>query len=179
VQAEDSYFGAFGRRARGLRMRPMMRTRDSDQDGHQDIQEYGLGRVQVRRPRVAAPGRRPMVSKPARGPGSVSAIVDKPTWYSPPDWQIIADAFMGTNPPFIPPANMSMSEWQWRTVFNQSGTHVLLHAPLWVSMGHYMDFDVQPMDIVAKHVEGNKAVITLANGKRYRVNNANPPGWGL
>ena len=100
--------------------------------------------------------------------------------YMPPNWMDIHDFYVMSNPkPFIPPCSISMHEWQWRAVFNKSGSHVLLHSPCWVDMGYYHDFDVKPHNVMSKEVQGNKAVIRLADGRMYRVHYANPPGWGI
>ena len=131
-----------------------------------------------RKPRK--PARKPMLGRQQKSTKPPSVSIKDLDAYMPPDWQVIHDFYMMSElKPFSPPCSISMPEWQWRAVFNKSGSHVLLHSPCWVDMGYYYDFDVQPQDVMSKEVQGDKAIISLADGRMYRVHHKNPPGWGI
>lgn len=135
------------------------------------------------RPKRKPPGLRPLpVPKRPLTPGQTlgaqvtppGAIVDLPGAYLPPDHMTIFRVYMLNEPkPFAPPCNIGMVEWRWRAVFNEAGDQVLLHSPCYIDG----DFIVEPLSVMASKPEQYTTVITLEDGRRFRVRYENPPGW--
>lgn len=107
---------------------------------------------------------------------AVYPIIDVPSAYLPPDWKVIHDLWV-LNKPFQIPCPITMSEWQWRAVFNEDGSQVLLHSPCLKDFGTYVGFDKQPSNVRTVEKSASTAVVTLYDGRRYRVTLGNPPGW--
>jgi len=141
-----------------------------------------LKKIKQRKPR---PPRQPLptpLPPPRTRQPAVNAplpIVDLPGAYMPPDWNVITNVHaLNSPPPFeAPDCDFFQPEWKWRAVFNEAGDKLLLHSPCWVNMGYYSDFDVKPDSVMASFQETYTNVITLQDGRRYRVRREIPPGW--
>lgn len=135
------------------------------------------------RPKRKPPGLRPMPlpKRPLTPAEQLGAqvtppfpIVDLPGYYMPPDHMDISRAYALNDPkPFEAPCFIGSPEWQWRAVFNEAGNKVVLHSPCYVDGSPI----VTPLSVMASKPEQYTTVITLNDGRRFRVRYENPPGW--